>query len=91
MLIWIFMVLDILVLMSISFAHFGFFFPTILLFMSSCYLAVKGAVFFSEPMSRIDLGIAFYVLLMAIFNFTTFLYYPIFAWFSYKLIFTIFS
>ena len=88
MIIWIFMALDLMALVAVGLAHFGMGFYTTLLFMSAAYLGVKGFLFFDEFMSKVDLGIAVYLLLMVIFNFTSFIDYIIFGWFLYKLVFT---
>ncbi len=83
------MLLDLLVMISVGLAHFSAGFYTTLILMSAGYLLVKGLLFFDEFMSKIDLGIAVYIFLVAIFHFTTFIDYFIFGWFLYKVIFTI--
>ncbi len=83
------MALDLIVLISVGMAHFGFGFSTALLLMSSSYLIIKGGIFFKEPMSKIDVAFGIYIFLMAIFHFTTFVEYMIFGWFLYKLVFTL--
>lgn len=85
------MILDMLTLFSLTLVHFEIIFPVTLLFFSSGYLGLKGLIFFGEPMSMIELVIGFYILLVALFNFSTFIYWIIFVWFLYKLIFTFFS
>ena len=89
MIIWIFMILDLITLVSVGIAHFGYGFQTSLLLMAAAYLVIKGGIFFSEPMSKVDVLIGAYIFLMAIFHFSTFVEYIIFAWFLYKLIFTL--
>jgi len=89
MLIWIFMSLDLFVLLVITLTHFDVISQTtILLLMSIGYLTFKAFLFFDEIMSKVDLGIAFYIILM-IFGLKTFIYYIIAFWFTYKLLFTI--
>lgn len=91
MITWILVVLDLIVMIFVGIAHFGYGFQTTFLLMSAGYLIIKGGIFFSEGMSKIDLGIGIYIFLMAIFHFTTFIEYFIFAWFLYKLVFTLFG
>ncbi len=89
MLIWIFMAMDIFVFLVISLTHFDMISgATVLLLISAGYLATKAVLFFDDVMSKVDLGVAFYILLM-IFGVKTFIYYIIAFWFSYKLLFTI--
>lgn len=83
------MILDLIVLVAVGLAHFGFGLQTTLLLMSAGYLVVKGSIFFDSFMSKVDIGIGIYVFLMAIFHFTTFIEYFIFAWFLYKVVFTL--
>ena len=83
------MILDLITLISVGIAHFGYGFQTALLLMAAAYLVIKGGIFFDEPMSKIDIGVGVYIFLMAIFHFSTFVEYIIFAWFLYKLIFTL--
>ena len=83
------MALDLFVLLVITLTQFDVLFnATILLLMSSGYLTLKAFLFFDEFMSKVDLGIAVYIILM-IFGLKTFIYYPIAFWFTYKLLFTI--
>lgn len=89
MLIWIFMFLDLFVLLVITLTHFNVLSQaTVLLLMAAGYLTLKGFIFFDEFMSKVDLSIAFYIILM-IFGLKTFIYYIIAFWFTYKLLFTI--
>ncbi len=83
------MFMDIFVFSVMTLTHFDIISgATILLLISAGYLTVKGFVFFENVMSKIDLVVAFYIILM-IFGVTTFIYYFIAAWFLYKLSFTI--
>lgn len=84
------MILDLIVLTAISFAHFEIIFPTILLYYSAGYLILKFAIF-QEVMSGIDAAFGIYILIVALFHISTFFYWFLFAWFMYKLTFTIFS
>ena len=89
MLIWIFMVLDLFVITAIILVHFSMIYgATILLLFSISYLVVK-AVIFRDIMSYIDLGVAFYILLMIFGIKISFIFYLAMAWFIYKLFFTI--
>lgn len=88
MIIWIFTILDMLVLVSVGLNQFGNP-PLFLLLLSSGYLIIKGSFFFKEFMSKIDVAIGVYILFMAIFGFATFLEYLIFLWFLYKFVFMI--
>ncbi len=82
------MILDLISLIGVGIAHLGLGFPTTLLFMSAGYLIVKGGIFFSEFMSKIDLILGVYIFLMAVFSLTSFMDYFVFGWFLYKLLFT---
>jgi|TARA_Y100000034_G_scaffold59011_1_gene71829 hypothetical protein len=89
MLIWIFTILDLFVLTAISLVHFSMISgATNLLLFSISYLVVK-AVVFRDIMSYIDLGVAFYILLMIFGIKISFIFYLAMAWFIYKLFFTI--
>ena len=90
MIIWIFMILDLIVLIATGMAHFGYATGG-LLFMCAGYLVVKGAIFFDEFMSKVDLVLGVYIFLMAVFGFTSFMDYFIFGWFLYKLLFVLLS
>ncbi|MBS3070939.1 hypothetical protein J4407_01405 [Candidatus Pacearchaeota archaeon] len=89
MLIWIFMVLDILTLVTISLAQFSSIFPIQLMLFSIFYLLLKGIMFFGEPMSIIDILVAFYIFLMILGINITLIYLVILFWFLYKLIFVL--
>lgn len=87
MIVWILTILDLLVLSALSLAQFNLAFPTIMLYYSSAYLGLK-ALLFRDFMSMIDLIIGIYILIVAVFGFSSFFYYFILAWFLYKLFFT---
>ncbi len=89
MIIWILLFLDLLALVSLSLAHFEIIFSLYLLLISATYLGIKGMVFFGEPMSIIDLVIAFYIILVMIFRIQTFVYYIILGWFIFKIFMTL--
>lgn len=82
------MILDLLVLGTISVVQFTYLAPLYLMFLCISYLTIKGLVFFGEIMSIIDLLVAFYIFLMFFGMEITGVYFTIFAWFIYKLIFT---
>ena len=82
------MALDLFVFSVITLTQFDVLSQTTLLLMSAGYLTLKGFIFFDEFMSKVDLSIAFYIILM-IFGLKTFIYYIIAFWFTYKLLFTI--
>ena len=86
MLIWIFMALDILVVATIILIQLEILFPLNLMVFSIVYLLGKGAMFFGEPMSAIDLLIAFYIILMIFGIKITLVYFMIIGWFAYKFI-----
>ncbi len=81
---WIFMALDLISVASLSIAHFGLGFPFALLIGSGLYLIIKGLMF-RDFMSMVDLGCGFYIILVGIFHFSSFIYYIVLAWFIYKL------
>ena len=56
---------------------------------AAIYLIVKGIIFLSEFMSKIDLLLGVYILLMGIFHFTSFMDFFIYGWFLYKFVFTL--
>lgn len=89
MIIWIFLLLDLLALVSLSLAHFEIIFSLYLLLISATYLGIKGMIFFPEPMSLIDLGVAIYIILVMIFHIQTFVYYIILGWFIFKIFITL--
>ena len=83
------MVLDILTLVTISLAQFSSIFPIQLMLFSIFYLLLKGIMFFGEPMSIIDILVAFYIFLMILGINITLIYLVILFWFLYKLIFVL--
>ncbi len=91
MLIWIFMILDLLVLAVITIAQFTSLEPFYLMFLSISYLTIKGLMFLGEIMSSIDLLVAFYIFLMFLNMEITGVYFTIMAWFLYKLVFVLFA
>jgi len=82
------MALDLLSLGSLSLAHFHMGVSLTLLLISSVYLIGKGLLF-RDFMSMIDLSSGIYILLVAIFHFSSFVYYIILGWFIYKLASTV--
>lgn len=89
MIVWVLLLLDLLALISLSLAHFEIIFPLYLLLISATYLGIKGMVFFPEPMSIVDLGVALYIILVMIFQIQTFVYYIILGWFIFKIFITL--
>lgn len=89
MILWIFALLDILVVTSMTLAHFDILFSQILLGISSLYLIGKGVAFFGDKSAIIELVFGIYIALMAIFNFSTFLYYIVILWIGSKIVTTI--
>jgi len=86
---WLFTILDLLVLTTISLAHFNIVFSVYLLFLSVAYLGIKGFMFFPEPMSFIDLAVAGYIVLLFFGLNIALLYWIAAFWFAYKLVFTL--
>lgn len=91
MLIWVFMALDIMTLITITIAQFTSLHPYYLMFLSIGYLTIKGLVFFGELMSAIDLVVAFYIFLLFLGVEINAAYFTILAWFLYKLVFVLFA
>jgi len=89
MIIWVLLFLDLLALISLSLAHFEVIFSLYLLLISATYLGIKGMIFFGEPMSIVDFGVAFYIILVMIFQIQTFIYYIILGWFIFKIFTTL--
>lgn len=85
MLIWILTLLDLTTLFLVTMAHFGFAYYTIALFYAAGYLIIKFLIF-REIMSGIDAVFAIYIILLAIFEISSFLYYLMIGWFLYKII-----
>lgn len=84
MITWIFMALDLISLGSLSLAHFHLAVSFTLLVISSIYLIGKGLIF-RDFMSMLDLVSGVYILLVAVFHISSFVYYLVLAWFVYKL------
>ncbi len=89
MILWLFIILDMFTLASITLIHFDIFFAWYLISVSVTYLVLKGVIFFGEPMSMVDFLIGIYLLLMLVGIQFTYVYYFIIFWFSYKLFFTV--
>lgn len=89
MILWLFAVLDMLVLVSITTAHFDLFFAPILLGISAAYLVIKGLVFFGSFSAIIEMVFGAYIGAMAIFEISTVAFYLIFVWIAAKLLMTI--
>ncbi len=88
MIIWILSILDFFTLIALTFSHFGINHSVYFLLLSGIYLSSKFFIF-KGVMSIPDLIAGIYILLVAIFNFSTNFYYLIFGWFLYKLISTV--
>ncbi|MEA3414327.1 MAG: hypothetical protein U9Q99_02265 [Nanoarchaeota archaeon] len=89
MIAWIFMILDLITLTTITLVNFEmniiFYLPT----MSFIYLVGK-AIIFKDGMSIIDGISGIYILIAWLFNINhSSIYWVILAWFAYKLMFTI--
>lgn len=85
MLIWLLMFFDMATLVSLSLVQFHIANPAIMLYYCSAYLGIK-LIIFPDIMSAIDFVVGIYILLVAIFGFSSFFYYIILAWFVYKFI-----
>ncbi|MBU1252423.1 MAG: hypothetical protein KJ905_01285 [Nanoarchaeota archaeon] len=85
---WIFMVLDLISLSSLSLAHFQIAAPLMILLISAAYLIGKGLIF-KDVMSMIDLLCGVYIILVAFLHISSFFYYFVLGWFIYKLISTV--
>ncbi len=88
MLIWLLMFFDAVTLISLSLVQFHIANPTIILYYCSAYLGIK-LLIFPDIMSIIDFVVGVYILLVAIFGFSSFFYYIALGWFIYKFIFTL--
>ena len=77
------MVLDLISFVGVSLAQFNFIYSTYLLVAGGTYLIFK-FVLFREIMSGIDGVFGVYLLIVAIFHISSFIYYLMLAWFSYK-------
>ncbi len=86
MLIWIFNLLDSFALIFLTLAQFNLIFSPMLLTIAGIYLIFKGAAFFGDLMSTIDLVIGLYLILIATFHLAILpLYLLILFWFLYKI------
>ena len=85
MIIWVFTLLDLLVLVIASLAHFKIAFLSTALIISGAYLIIKFAIF-REVMSGIDAVFGIYLILMTFFSVPGFMYYLMLGWFLYKII-----
>lgn len=88
MMIWLLMFFDMTALASLSLVQFHIANPAIILYYSSAYLGIK-LLIFPDIMSAIDFVVGIYILLVAIFGFSSFFYYIILFWFIYKFVFTL--
>lgn len=85
---WLLLILDLLVALFITLAHFNILFSVYLLSASATYLLIK-VLAFRGIMSVMDLLIGIYIILMIMFDFTSIFYYIAMGWFLYKLILTV--
>ncbi len=85
MLIWLFFVGDLLSIVSILGMHFDFIPGWRFHIWCILYLGFKGAIFFNDFLSIMDIVIALYMLLMLIFNVAWFFTYIAIAILAYKL------
>jgi hypothetical protein len=81
------MLLDLITFGVISIVHFNIAFLQIALFYSGGYLILK-LILFRDIMSGIDAVFGIYLILVGIFNFSSFIYYLMLIWILYKAIFT---
>lgn len=88
MIVWILMILDLISFTTVSLAQFNIIYSTYLLVACGSYLILKFAAF-REIMSGIDAIFGAYLLIVAIFHISSFLYYFMLAWFGYKFISTL--
>ncbi len=84
------MALDLIAFIVLTLTQFEIAFLTHILLISGGYLIVKG-ILFRDVMSMIDLVAGVYIIVIAIFPFSSFFYYFILGWFSYKFLFTLAS
>ena len=64
MLMWIFSLLDLIVLFTLIVTQYGWIISPILIILSFLYLFAKGIIFFGELLSMLDLLIAIYFALL---------------------------
>jgi len=86
--IWVMMIMDLLAFAAVSLAQFHILFATYFLIMGGGYLIIKAAIFHNSVMSWIDGVFGIYLIIVAIFHVTSFVYYLMLVWMLYKLIFT---
>ena len=87
MIVWILMVLDLITLGAVSLAQFHIAFIPVLLYYAGGYLILK-LILFRDVMSGIDAVFGVYIILVAVFHFSSFFYWLMLGWFLYKLVFT---
>ncbi len=87
MIVWILMALDLIAFGAVSLAQFHVAYVNVLLYYAGGYLILKLAIF-RDVMSGIDAVFGVYIILVAIFHFSSFFYYAMLAWFLYKAVFT---
>lgn len=87
MIIWIMMALDLMAFAAVSLAQFHIIYSTYFLVVGGTYLILK-LVLFRDVMSGIDAIFGIYILIVAIFHVSSFMYYLMMGWMFYKLIFT---
>lgn len=63
MLIWLFSILDFVVLFDLIVTHYNWLISPILILFSIIYLIAKGIIFFGELLSMLDLLVALYFIL----------------------------
>lgn len=88
MLIWIFFIGDLLSLIALLGMHYDFIPGWRFAAWCILYLIMKGAIFFGDFLSVLDVILAVYMIIMLIFNVSWFLTYIGIAYLVYKLIFT---
>ena len=88
MMIWLLMFFDMVTLVSLTMVQFHVANPAIVLYYCSAYLGVK-LLIFPDIMSLIDFIVGIYIILVAIFGFSSFFYYIVLAWFTYKFTITL--
>ncbi|MDP3965938.1 MAG: hypothetical protein Q8Q04_00200 [archaeon] len=84
----ILMFLDLIALTSLTLIQFKISFAPQLVIMSSIYLVAKGFIF-KDVMSIIDLLCGIYLLIAFALQISSFIYWIILAWFSYKFVFVV--
>lgn len=85
MIVWLLMALDLIVVISVSVSHFGGEISYLLLLVCGGYLIGK-YFFFKDNMSAIDGIFGVYIIILALFHVSWFIYYLFLGWFMYKLI-----